>query len=66
MSALMLMLLVSLGPIMTIFMETDDEDVDETPAVEDQTLTGSAELMTSFKAQQATTALADLVVLTRW
>ena len=44
MSALMVMLLVSLGPIMTIFMETDDEDVDETPVVEGQTLTGMDEV----------------------
>jgi hypothetical protein len=44
MSALMVMLLVSLGPIMAIFTETDDEDADETPVVEDQTLTGSTEV----------------------
>ena len=44
MSALMVMLLVSLGPIMTIFMETDDEDVDQTPVVECQTLTGMDEV----------------------
>ncbi len=32
MSALMVMLLVLLGPIMAIFMETDDEDANKHPS----------------------------------